>query len=162
MPDYAGAVAAIKARLVAQWVDGSNNPLTAIAFANKQPEPPFPPISPMTGNPAPALICEVAGISGAPHTFGTIGNRFFIYDGMIGLHVLVPIDEGSDRATQLAVNAAEIFRTATFYQDANGSYVRTIAPNPPDGGGNANLEGAAAGAYYRVTITVPFQYFHRA
>jgi hypothetical protein len=36
MPDYAGAIAAIKARLVAQWVDGSRNPLTLIVFANKR------------------------------------------------------------------------------------------------------------------------------
>jgi hypothetical protein len=161
MPDYAGAVAAIKARLTAQWVDGSSNPLTLIVLANKRPEPPFPPVDP-SGNPQPVLVCEVAGTRGEPYSFGDAGNRFFRYDGLIVLHVLVAIDEGADRAEALAVQAGEIFRTATFYQDPNGSYVRTIAPNPPDGGGQAQLEGADAASLFRVTVSVPFQYFHRA
>jgi hypothetical protein len=55
-----------------------------------------------------------------------------------------------------------IFRTATFYQDSNGSYVRTIAPNPPDGGGTAQLEGTDAVSLFRVTVTIPFSYYHRA
>lgn len=162
MPDYAGAVAAIKSRLTTLWVDGSGNPLNPIAFANKRPEPPWPPIDPATGNPQPVLICEVVGTRGAPYSFGNVGNRFFVYEGLIVLHALVQIDEGPDRATQLAVSASEIFRAATFYQDANGSYVRTIAPNPPDGGGSAEIEGVDVGNLYRVTATIPFEYFHRA
>lgn len=162
MPDYAGAVAAIKARLVSQWVDGSNNPKTLIVYVNKQPDQPFPPIDPNTGNPAPFLVCEVAGTNSAPYTFGNLGNRFFVYDGLILLHILVPIDEGDERAQQLAVTAGEIFRTATFYVDANGSYIRTIAPNPPDGGSAADIEGIQAGSTFRVSVSTPFQYFHRA
>jgi hypothetical protein len=162
MPDYVGAVAAIKARLVAQWVDGSGSPLTAIAYANHRPEPPFPPIDPKTGNIAPFLICEVAGANSDVHTFGAAGNRFFIYQGLILLHVLVTINEGADRALTLAVKAGEIFRAATFYEDANGSYVRTVAPNPPDGGAS-DVEGMDVGqSLFRVTMSVPFQYFHRA
>lgn len=162
MPDYAGAVAAIKARLVAQWVDGGGNPKNLIVYVNKQPEPPFPPIDPMTGNPAPFLVCEVAGSSSDPYTFGNTGNRFFVYRGLILLHVLVPIDEGTDRAEQMAVSAAEIFRTATFYVDANGSYIRTMAPGPPDGGSAANIEGVQAGNSFRVTTATPFEFFLRA
>jgi hypothetical protein len=165
MPDYSGAVAAIKARLASQWVDGSGNPKTLIVYVNKQPEPPFPPIDPVTGNPAPFLVCEVIGTKSDVHTFGNAGNRFFLYDGLIILHMIVPIDEGTDRAEQLVGAAAEIFRSSTFYQDANGSYVRTIAPNPSDGGLGRKLmylEGVQAGADFGVTVTIPFQYFHRA
>lgn len=163
MPDYPGAVAAIKARLVQQWVDGSSTPLTLIVYVNKQPEPPFPPIDPATGNPKPVLVCEVAGSKSDIHTFGVPGNRFFLYEGLILLHVLVAIDEGVDRAEALAVQAGDIFRAATFYQDANGSFIRTVAPNPPDGGSSANLEGVEVGAsLFRVTVSIPFQYFHRA
>lgn len=162
MPDYAGAVAAIKSRLVTQWVDGSNNPKTLIVYVNKQPEPPFPPIDPATGNPTPFLVCEVSGTSSNPYTFGNAGNRFFVYDGLVILHILVPIDEGTDRAEQLAVTAGEIFRAATFYVDANGSYIRTRAPNPPDGGSAADLEGIQAGSTFRVTVSIDFKYFHRA
>ncbi|MGJ4893777.1 hypothetical protein ACQR2B_06605 [Bradyrhizobium oligotrophicum] len=161
MPDYAGAEDAIGARLTAQWVDGAT-PKSLIVFGNKRPDPPFPPIDAATGNPAPFLICEVVGTSSKPHTFGAPGNRFFRYDGLIILHALVAIDEGKARATRYAVDASEIFRAATFYTDANGSYVRTIAPYPPDGGGSAEVEGVAAGSLYRVTATTPFEYFHRA
>lgn len=156
MPDYAGAVASIKARLVANWTT------TAIAYVNKQPEPPFPPIDPLTGNPAAVLICEVVGTQSNPYTFGKSGNRFFLYDGLIILHILVPVDEGDDRAQTLALAAGEIFRTATFYVDANGSYVRTMAPNPPDGGSKTDVEGVQVGASFRVSISIPWQYFHRA
>lgn len=156
MPDYAGAVAAIKARLVANWTT------TAIVYVNKQPEPPFPPIDPVTGNPAPFLVCEVSGTKSDPYTFGDVGNRFFCYDGLIILHVLVPLDDGDERAQQLAVSAGEIFRAQTFYVDANGSYLRTIAPNPPDGGSAADIEGVQAGNTFRVTTSIPFQFFMRA
>lgn len=156
MPDYAGAVAAIKAQLVADWTT------TVIAYVNKQPAPPFPPIDTTTGNPAPVLVCEVIGSSSMPYSFGNLGNRFFLYDGLIILHVLVPIDEGDARAQQLAVNAGEVFRTQTFYVDPNGSYIRTMAPNPPDGGSKADIEGLQIGASFRVSVTIPFQYFHRA
>jgi hypothetical protein len=155
MPDYAGAVAAIKAQLVANWTQ------TVIVYVNKQPSQPFPLID-QNGNPAPFLVCEVAGSKSDPYTFGSVGNRFFVYDGLILLHVLVPIDDGDARAQQLAVTAGEIFRAATFYVDANGSYIRTIAPNPPDGGSAANIEGVQAGNTFRVTVTVPFQFFMRA
>jgi hypothetical protein len=162
MPDYFGAISAIKARLVEQWVDGGGNPKTLIVYVNKQPEPPFPPIDPISGNPAAFLVCEVVGTKSDPYTFGNVGNRFFIYDGLILLHVLVPIDEGTDHAQELAVAAGEIFRVATFYVDANGSYIRTVAPNPPDGGSGADLEGVQAGSTFRVSVTIPFKYFHRA
>jgi hypothetical protein len=162
MPDYAGAVAAIKSRLVSQWVDGSGNPTTLIVYVNHQPDPPFPPIDPNTGNPAAFLVCEVAGTNSNPYTFGNAGNRFFVYDGLILLHILVPLNEGTDRARGLAVTAGEIFRAATFYVDPNGSYIRTMAPNPPDGGSAANIEGVQAGNTFRITTSIPFQYFHRS
>jgi hypothetical protein len=156
MPDYAGAVAAIKARLVANWTQ------SVIVYVNKQPDQPFPPIDPLTNNPAPFLVCEVAGSKSDPYSFGNTGNRFFCYHGTILLHVLVPIDDGDARAQQLAVTAGEIFRTALFYVDANGSYIRTIAPNPPDGGSAANIEGIQAGNTFRVTVSVPFEFYLRA
>lgn len=162
MPDYFGAVSAIKARLVEQWVDDGGERKTLIVYVNHQPEEQFPPIDPMTGNPAPFLVCEVAGTSSAPYTFGNAGNRFFVYEGLVLLHLLVPLNEGADRAQQLAVAAGEIFRTATFYVDDNGSFIRTLAPNPPDGGSAADLEGVQAGNTFRVTTSVNFQYFHRS
>lgn len=165
MPDYAGAVAAIKERLVSQWVDGSGKPTTLIASVNKQPDLPFPPIDPATGNQAPFLICEVTGTKSEIYTFGGSGNRFFVYDGLIILHIMVMNNEGVERAEQLAVSAGEIFRAATFYQDANGSYVRTVAPNPSDGGLGRRLmyqEGVELAALFGVVVTIPFQYFHRA
>lgn len=160
MPDYPGAVAAIKAMFVAGWVDGSNNPKTPVFYVNKQPDPPFPPVDAATGNQAPCIVMEVTGSRSGVYTFGNAGNRFFVYDGLIILHCLVAINDGDETAQQTAVDAAEIFRAQTFYVDPNGSYIRTIAPNPPDGGSAA--EGVQAGSSWRSTCSVPFQYFHRA
>jgi hypothetical protein len=162
MPDYAGAVAAIKALLVQNWVDGSNNPKTPIYYANKQPDLPFPPIGSTTGNQEPCIICEVTGSKSDIYTFGNAGNRFWLYDGLIILSCLVAINDGDETAQSTALAAAEIFRAKTFYVDANGSYIRTVAPNPPDGGSAANIEGVQAGSSWRSTCTIPFQYFHRA
>ena len=161
MPDYAGAIAAIKAQLVAGWVTGGN-PTSVIVYANKQPAPPFPPINPATNNQAAFLICEVVGSKSDIYSFGSAGNRFFEYFGLIILHAMVPIDDGTANAEQMAVNAAELFRTSVFYVDANGSYVRTGAPNPPDAGSTTPIEGVQAGNCFRVTCTIPFWYFHRA
>ena len=161
MPDFAGAVAAIKATLAAGWVT-NGAPTTLIVYPNKQPDPPFPPIDPSTGNPAPFLICEITGTTSDVYSFGVPGNRFFVNDGLIALHVLVPADEGADRARTLAVAAGEIFRAQVFYVDADGSYLRTRSPNPPDAGGKAEIEGVQAGNTFRVTVTIPFQFFLRA
>lgn len=162
MPDYAGAVAAIKALLVQNWVDGSSNPLTPIYYANKQPDLPFPPIDPATGNQAPCIICEVVGSKSDIYTFGDAGNRFWIYDGLIILSCLVAINDGDEVAGSTAAAAAEIFRAKTFYVDANGSYIRTVSPNPPDGGSAAAIEGVQAGSSFRVSCSIPFQFFLRA
>lgn len=162
MADYPGAVAAIRARLAEQWVDGGGAARSLIVEAGKRPEPPFPPIDPATGNEAPFLAIEIAGSRSDTLTYGTPGNRFFVYDGLILLHALTPMNEGSARAQQLACDAGEIFRAATFYQQPSGGYIRTIAPNPPGPGSSSPLEGVEAGPFYRVTVSVPFQYFHRA
>ena len=161
MPDYAGAVAAIKAKLVAGWVTGGN-PTSVIVYPNKQPAQPFPPIDSVTNNQAAFLICEIVGLKSEPYSFGSSGNRFFYYSGLILLHAMVPIDDGTANAEAMAVNAAELFRTQLFYVDANGSYIRSGAPNQPDGGSSSSIEGVQAGNCFRVTCSVPFSYFHRA
>lgn len=156
MPDYPGAEAAIETRLKTGWTQ------TLIAFVNKQPPPPFPPIDPVTEKQAPCIVLELAGSDSNVATFGDPGNRFYRYSGVILIHALVRIDDGTANARAIAVAAAEIFRSALFYQDANGSYVRTGAPNPPDAGGKAEIDGVQVGNSYRVTCSVPFEYFHRA
>jgi len=156
MPDYAGAVAAIKARLVANWTT------TPIVYVNRQPDPPFPPINPNTGDALPVIVIEVSGTKGDVYSFGAPGNRFWLYNGLISLHLLVPVNDGTEQAEQLVVSAAEIFRDALFYQDANGSFVRTRAPSPPDSGSAANVEGAIVAGMFRVSCSIEFEYFHRA
>jgi hypothetical protein len=150
MADYAGALAAIKARLVAGWTT------TRITFQNEQPEQPWPPKR-ANGSAAPWVNLEVMSTGSQIWTFGTVGNRGWRYDGFISVHVFTPVGEGVEQAFQYAVTIGEIFRAAEFYEDGNGNYIRTLAPQI--GGGES---GSDDGKWFRVTMTVDFTYWHRA
>lgn len=150
MADYAGAKAAIKARLVAGWTT------TRITYQNEQPESPWPPKR-ANGSPAPWVNLEIEDLESQIWTFGTVGNRGWRYDGFIHVHVFVPTGEGIEQATQYALTIGELFRAAEFYEDGNGNCVRTLAPQIGRGG-----SGDDDGKWFRVTMTVEFIYWHRA
>lgn len=149
MADYAGAVAAIKQRLADNW---STTPIT---YQNEDPEQPFPPTR-GNGSLAPWVNLEIMGEGSSIWTFGTIGNRGWRYPGTIHVHVFVPVGEGTDQAFEYAVSIGEIFRAAKFYDDGLGSYVRSLSPQV-DGGGSGDDDGA----WFRVTMSVDFIYWHR-
>lgn len=151
MADYAGAVAAIRQRLADNWTT------TPIAFQNETPPTdPFPPIDPVTGNPAPWVMCEVIGTTSEIHAFGAPGNKVWRYLGLIHVHILVPVNYGADVAQGYAVTVGEIFRGAKFYDNGDGDYVRTWSPMTDGGGSDADIANT-----WRLTMTVDFEYFHR-
>ena len=150
MADYAGAKAAIRSRLEANWTT------TRITYQNEAPASPWPPKRP-NGSPAPWVNLEIDDIGGGIWTFGTDGNRGWRYDGLIHVHVFVPTGEGDGQADTYAVTIGEIFRAAKFYDDGNGNYIRTLAPMIGRGG-----SGDDDGKWFRVTMTVDFTYWHRA
>ena len=148
MADYAGAVAAIRARLEENWT------ATRVTYQNEVPDDPWPPKQGMKH--LPWVNLEVAGLPSALRGAGVPGQQLWRYPGFIYVHVFAPTSGGMAPAIQKAVAIGEIFRGKVFYQDAPGCYVRTWSPFV-DGGGS----GADDGNWYRCTMTVPFEYWHR-
>lgn len=151
MADYAGAVAAIKQRMLDNWTT------TPIQFQNAIPDQqPWPPVDPNTGNGIPWVYFEVMGSSSGLRGVGKPGSHVWLYRGIIAAHVFVPINSGTDLAQQYAVTIGEIFRAQGFYNDGNGAIVRTWSPQTDGGGSNAD-----DGNWWRVTCTIPFEFYYR-
>jgi hypothetical protein len=160
MADYAGAVAAIRDRFVAQWVDGGS-PRTLIAFQNEplrdsDGKAIKPPPKNEKGSPLPFVYFEVIGNGSELRGAGTPGDNVWLYRGGIFVHVFVPEGAGVSDAYQLAIAAGEIFRAATFYENGQGAKVVSMSPQIDGGGSDADN-----GNLFRVTCFVPFEYFHR-
>lgn len=150
MADYAGAKAAIEALLTANWTT------TRIAIVNKTPDDPWPPKD-VDGKLAPYVLIEVVNTASDIVACGVPGSQTWLYLGLIHVHVFVPVDTGTDLATQYAVATGELFRAKQLYADVSpGCYVRSWSPRV-DGGG----DGSDDGVWFRVTATIPFQYWHR-
>lgn len=149
MADYAGALAAIRARLVAGWST------TRITFANEQPADPWPPRD--GSNVLQAWVhMEIASEGSEVLGTGQTGAHTWTYEGTIMVHVFVPVGMGTSMAFQHAVAIGELFRAAKFYDATPGHAVRTLAPEI-DGGGSADDDGD----WFRVTMSCPFTYWHR-
>lgn len=152
---YAGAVAAIQASFTSRWTE------TPVALQNEKPKV-WPPLGD-DGWPVPHVYFEVLGGGSAIRGAGRPGALTWVYHGWLHAHVFVPSNTGTDDAFRLAAAAGELFRSEVFYRDTPGCYVRTGAGthsgNGPrvDGGGDGDHEGS----WFRVTMTCPFEYWHR-
>ncbi len=146
MPDYAGAVAAIKQRVADNWST------TPVGWAGGPA-----PATTSNGALAPWVLGEVINTSSGLRAAGTPGSNVWLYEGLIYLHVFVPTQETTSAALALqhAVALGEIFRAKAFYNATPGYMVRTWSPKH-DGGGKGDDEGL----WFRVTTTIPFQYYH--
>ena len=153
MADYAGAVAAIQARLTANWTT------TKVGFQNdKPPSTPWPPVD-GNGDPEPWVYFEVIGNGSALRGAGLPGSQEWLYEGHLLAHVYVPVQTGIAVAHQHAVAIGEIFRVKQFYETAPATCVRTgYGDGPWTDGGEMNPEH---GTYFRVTMTCPFQFYYR-
>lgn len=150
MADYAGAVAAIIARLRANWTT------TPVQAQNEQPpQEPWPPQD-GNGSPTPWVYVEVIGNESSLRGIGLPGNQAWLYLGHVLAHVFVPTGTGTELAHQYAVSIGEIFRAKAFYSDTPPNMVRTWSPRT-DGGGIA----ADNGNWFRVTMTCPFEFYYQ-
>jgi len=145
MADYAGAVAAIKARMAANWTT------TPVVYQNAANE-----YDPATATQTPWVFFEVIGSSSGLRGVGMPGNHVWLYRGFIAAHVFVPINTGTDQAQQYANSIGEIFRAEGFYDNGDGAQVRTWAPRTDGGGSDAD-----DGNWWRVSCVIPFEYLHR-
>lgn len=164
MADYAGAKAAIRQRLIDNWT------ATRITFQNEVPQDPWPPSTPDPDAPdfpvlAPWVHLEIFTLPGGGiQGVGVPGAHVTRTDGYIYVHVFVPAATGDGTASQLAWQIGEIFRSKVFYQAAPGCYVRTWIPRVDEGGAAStvsDIEHANTGNWFRVTMSVPFEYWHR-
>lgn len=146
MADYVGAVAAIKTRLIDNWTT------TQVVYANENGLNPVDD----NGTPTPWVFAEIISTGSSIVGTGTTGNQTIVYDGLIKLHVMVPVGTGIETGFTHAVALGEIFRNQVFYTATAGRYVRTLVPRIDEG--NANSED---GLWFSVTATIEFQYWHR-
>ena len=146
MADYVGAIAAIKTRLVENWTT------TQVAYANESALNPVDD----NGNPVPWVFCEIVSDGSEIVGTGVPANQTIRYDGMIKLHVMVPIGTGIETGFTHAVALGEIFRNQLLYTATAGRYVRTWVPRISEG--DANSED---GLWFSVTTTIDFEYWHR-
>lgn len=156
MGSYTAAKAAAKAALVAGWAT------TTIAYQNEVPDP-WPPVG-GDGWPAAFVYFEMATMAGQTlRGVGVPGDQLSQTNGFIYVHVFVPDGTGEATATQYAETIGEMFRSKKLYE-ADGCYLRTWVPRVDEGGAagdNSEIAGVNAGNYFRVTMSVPFQYFHQ-
>lgn len=145
MADYAGAVAAIKQRMIDNWTT------TPIVFQNKSDE-----YDPGSDSQAPWVYFEVVGNGSDLRGAGSPGDHIWLYRGLIAAHVFVPVNSGIEIAQQYAVEIGEIFRAKGFYNDGQGRIVRTWSPRTDGGESDAD-----DGNWFVVTCRIPFEYLHR-
>lgn len=158
MGSLAGAKAAIRQRIEENWST------TRITYQNETPEKPWPPIELDPAAPdfpilVPWVHLEIATLRNEMRGAGKPGSQVWVADGFIYAHVFVPAGTGDQLASQYADQIGEIYRGALFYDNGDGCYVRCWAPRS-DEGGNATTD-ADIGNWFRVTMSCPFQYWHR-
>ncbi len=150
MADYAGAVAAMRSRFATAWSE------TQIAYQNEDPpSAPWPPVD-GDGKSTPWVYFEVVTSQTSLRGAGLPGDNVWLTTGFIFIHVFTPLGYGLPESLRLAGLAAEIFRAATFYRDGAGSKVMCMAPNIDGGASDADN-----GNWFRVTCSVPFEFFFR-
>lgn len=146
MADYAGAVAAMRDRFVANWTS------TPIEYQNES----------WSEHSTPWVYFEVISTDSKLRGVGTPGSLTWLYRGNIFIHVFVPVGYGAADAHTFAVAAGEIFRAKEFYNTTPGCAVRTgIGPDgegPRTDGGGSDADN---GNWWRVTATIPFEFYYR-
>lgn len=148
MADFAGAKAAIKAYLAAYWS----------SFAVVWPNEPKPSLIGGDGNPVACWIYgEIAGTKGQIHGVGVPGDHVVVDDGLIQFTAFVPADTGLDVADAQATALGEVFRVKQFFDAEPGTCIRTWTPSI-----GADTASAESGMWVGVTVTIPFEFWHRA
>lgn len=143
-PDISGAIAAIQQRLSDNW---STTPI-------RTPNDGSGTSGPADGSPF--VYSEVSVTRSAIRAAGKPGSQTWIYVGLVEVSVFVKAGDGTTDAFSYASQIGEIFRNETFYNDTPGYEVRTLSPWVSGGD-----SGSDDGAWFRVTATVQFEYYHQ-
>ena len=145
MADYAGAVAAIRARFQTLFS------AAPVEFQNEDPPAtPWPPASPAS----PWVFFEVIETASEQRGAGLPGNQTWLTLGQIIAHVFVPQGYGLPEHVRIAGLAGEVFRAQTFYNSQPGAKVICRAPSIQGGDSDADN-----GNWFGVTVTIPFEFY---
>ena len=148
MASLAGAIAAMRAHFVTGWT-------TPIAYPNgERPAGIWPPQ--VDGKPVPWAYFEVLPSDSDYRGVGLPGDHVWLTRGNIFINIYCAQGAGVSPALELAEAAGEKFRAQTLYRDEAGAKVVCRAPIC-DGGG----PDAENGNVFRVTTTIPFEFFFR-
>src|SRR4051812_48685491 len=109
----AGALAAIEARLIANWTK------SRIVLDTENRADPWPPVD-GAGNLLPWVFVELEDTDAGIIGFGTPTNNTVLDSGFCRFHAMVPTGEGLSRARAHAVAIGEIFRQQQFFSDEAG------------------------------------------
>ena len=146
MADWAGAVAAMRARFVALF----DTATTPVKYQNEDPpENPWPP------PPAkPWIYFEVIEAQTTRRGVGLPGRQTWITTGHIFIHVFVAKGFGLVGHLLIAGTAGDVFRSATFYNSEPGAKVVCSGPSV-QGGDSASDDGN----WFGVTVAIPFEFY---
>jgi len=155
MGSYSAAKAAVRAHLAANWST------TRIAYQNEVPADPWPPVD-VNGWPVPFVYFEMRTLPGQSiRGVGLPGDHLSQTDGFIFVHVFTRAGTGEATAVSYAERIGELFRAKKLFE-ADGCWLRSWVPRVDEGGeAGAEIAGVNAGNWFHVTLSVPFQYFHR-
>lgn len=148
MADFAGAAAAIEARLESSKPAG-----LLVAWPNRK----RPKATDEQGLPIAWAYAEVVGTGAEIRGIGVPGDHVVVEDGLIMVTVYVPAGEGTALGFALAGQIGEIFRAKEFFQDGPGVCVRSWTPRISGGGA-----GDDNGMWFAVVVTIPFEFWRRA
>lgn len=144
MADWAGAVAACKARFA------GNFSATPVVYQNEDPPAsPWPPAVVV-----PWTYFEVLQVDSKLRGVGKPGSQTWLTLGNIFAHVFVPKGYGLEDHLALANPIGEIFRAKTFYNSDPGAKI--ICGAPAVRGGDS---GSDDGNYFGLVVGVPFEFY---
>jgi hypothetical protein len=146
MADWAGAVAAMRARFEALFDIAT----TPVKYQNE--DPPQNPWPPATAKPW--IYFEAIQAQTALRGAGLPGNQTWLTTGHIFAHVFAPKGYGMADHLLVAGRAGDVFRAATFYNDDAGAKVVCLGPTV-QGGDSASDDGN----WFGVTVAIPFEFY---
>ncbi len=111
--------------------------------------------APMNSTPTAFVAVEVMGAGNTIKGIGQPGNRLFIHVGVIMAHIFVPFGTGSAAADSHAEALAGLLTRKDIPAPTAPSMVRTEDASSYDG-----ELGSEDGNYWRVTVSVPFDFYH--
>lgn len=103
------------------------------------------------------VAIEVQGVTNEIRGVGDDGNRLFIHPGIVLAHIFTEFGEGETTADSIADEIANLLSWKQFDAPASPQMVRTHSPTMHDG--ELNSEN---GNYWRVTVSVPFDFYYFA